>query len=351
MKREPCAELIVDYDAAIAAVLAEVTSCGAGDRIVLCVYIIEPGASSERVLAELRAAAERGAQVAISVDATAASKLSRLWERTSTLLPQARALARDLPERVTAEGRRVPDHSKYALFLRSSGAPTALMGGVNLGDRFRPWRDFMVRLTGAEVVATLERRLLGEGAPPALAVHGSGGLPPVEFAVNLPWRSLFEVGALFRALAAEPTLRRFRLAMAYLDQVGAAVLRTMLLRGAEVELILPQQANVYHHANMRALSLLLRDAPGLRARLLPDMLHAKALLAWSGEGERLAFLGSTNLKRNSFRMLGELNALITERPFCDQLEGALERLWEEATPVEEPPRYNAAMARIEERFG
>ncbi len=341
------ARLLVDYDAALAALLTEVEACAAGDAITLRLYIIEPGASSEAVLDALGRAAERGVTVAISVDATAASRLSRLWERTSTLLPRARALARAFPGRVTAVGRRTPDHSKVALFRRAGGRSSALLGGVNLGDRFRPWRDFMVRLEGEALVDDLARRLAGEGAAPALGPSA----PPLAFAVNLPEAGRFEIAPALRALAAEPRLVRFRIAMAYLDRAGAAVLRAMLTRGAAVELVLPRRANVYQHANLRALSELLAAAPALRARLHPAMVHAKALLAWDAAGERVAFLGSANLKRNSLRMLGELNLLARDEALTGALDAALARLVEESAPVLEPPRYNPAFASVEERFG
>lgn len=338
--------LIVDYDAAVEALLAEIEATGAGDRITLCVYIIEPGASSERVLAALAAAAERGVEVSISVDATASSKLSRLWERTRTLLPQARRLAREYPERVTARGRKEPDHSKYALFHRPDGEPTALMGGVNLGDRFRPWRDFMVRVAGRDRIAALEERLTGEGQPPRVAPGD-----PIGFAVNVPRAKQFEIRSVFDAMAEDSTLVRFQVAMAYLDRTGAAVLRAMLARGAEVELVMPRQANVYQHANMRALGELLAEHPDLRATLHPDMLHAKALVGWRQDGTAAAFVGSANLKRNSFRMLGELNALIHDATFTGQLGEAIARLAASAERLSEPPPYNPAMAAVEERLG
>jgi len=339
--------LIVDYDAAVAALLGEIEATGEGDRIALSVYIIEPGDSSQQVLAALAAAAERGVEVAISVDATASSKLSRLWERTRTLLPEARRLAREFPERVTARGRREPDHSKYALFHRRQAPPTALLGGVNLGDRFRPWRDFMVRVAGAGLVADLEARLDGQGEAPGVPLDDGA----VAFAVNVPRAKRFEIRGVLDALAADPRFVRYQVAMAYLDRTGAEVLRTMLGRGARVELVMPSRANVYQHANMRALGEVLARAPALEATLHPAMLHAKALVAWDDQGRRTAFVGSANLKRNSFRMLGELNAVVCDPAFTADLSAAIAALAAGGTPLREPPPYSRAMAAVEERLG
>lgn len=338
------ARLIQGYDAAIEALRGEVERTGPGDEVVLNVYLLEGGRSSEQVLADLVAAARRGARVSLSVDGTAASTLSRVVERTTSLVPEALALAREV-EGFRAVRRREPDHSKYALFLRAGAPPSALWGGINIGDRFRPWRDFMVCLEGEDAKA-LARKVAGEGPP---LVYPP---PPesVRFVANLPSRGCFEIRPAFRAIATDPGLRRLRVAMAYIDRVGAAILRLALARGARVDLLVPARANVYQNANMRTVARLL-GTPRLRIHALPHMLHAKALLAYDRSGVRLAFLGSANLKRNSFRMFKEVNAFVTEATFLGALEEAFAGLFAEAERLEHAPPYSRAAALIEERLG
>ncbi len=335
--------LIRTYEAAEATLLEEIEACGASDVIVLHLFILEPGPSSESVLKALCAATERGASVQVSIDATPASALGRLVERTDTLLPKALALGAAV-DGLEVVARKTPDHAKYALFVREAAPPTVLWGGINLGDRFRPWRDFMVRLAGEAGVRAVQQTLAGEGQPsypPAAAV---------SFVANVPDRGVFEIREVFEALATDASLTRLRLAMAYVDSAGAEILRTALERGAAVDLLLAQEANVYHHANMRALCSLL-DADGFRAYLHPDMVHAKVLLAHDVDGPRRAFLGSANLKQNSLCKFKELNALVDAPAFVADLDDALDALFAEADPVTEPPPYNPARALIEQSLG
>lgn len=336
-------ELLPDYDAAIEAILAELAATGAGDTVSFELYLFEPGDSSRAVLEGLGAAARRGAQVRVALDATWASALSRLVERTGTLRGELRALARALPGRFELVRRGATDHAKLLRFLRPAGEPSALFGGMNLGDRFRGWRDFMVRVRGPEPLAAIERA----------RAAGRARAGAIELVANAPAAGVFEVApALAEALGA-PGLTRFRIAMAYLDRTGAALLLPALARGAEVRLLLPRDANVYPQANRRALAWLLGAAPPgakLAIGLVPGMLHAKALLA-DGPCDAVAFLGSANLKRNSLRRFGELNALVREPTFVADLGRALDGLAAVAEPVTAPPPFARARAWVEELLG
>jgi phosphatidylserine/phosphatidylglycerophosphate/cardiolipin synthase-like enzyme len=340
------AQLFVGYDAAVEAILAESASTAAGDSIRLNIYLLEPGDSSQRVLDALAAAAQRGVDVEISIDYTLGSHVSRFWERTQTWIPRALELARE-HERITARARRVPDHSKYLVFQRAEAASTAVLGGVNLGDRFQPWQDFMVRIEGQAGVDALLAAVAGEG--PALP-----DVPPPDgslaFAANAPG-GRFAMREAYEALFSCSAFTRYRVAMAYLDTAGARLIELALERGAELELLMAEQANVYQHANRKALGRLLRASDGARAWLCPDMLHAKCVLAEGPDGLRAGFLGSANLKRNSFRLFGELNVLVRQASFTDQLSRALDELWAPSRALEGPPGYNRGWAVVEERFG
>jgi phosphatidylserine/phosphatidylglycerophosphate/cardiolipin synthase-like enzyme len=332
--------LLVSYDETIAALERDLDALAAGDRASLDFYLLELGASTDRILGALSRAAQRGARVALSVDATMASRLSRLWEGTGTLLPSALALAAAQPDRFRVIARHVPDHSKVAIFRPRAGTPSALFGGINLGDRFRSWRDCMVRVEGSTLVDDLVARRRGEAASASSTA---------TFVVNAPEASVFEIWKAFLALVNDHRLVRFRVAMAYLDLAGVEVLRRVLARGASLDLILPARANVYHDANMRALASLMTAGP-VRALGCRDMMHAKILLAWDAAGAATTFLGSANLKRNSFRTFGELNILTTDR----ELTAAVERIMDSIASASDPiltPRYRSTVAAIEERLG
>ncbi|MBL4849096.1 MAG: phosphatidylserine/phosphatidylglycerophosphate/cardiolipin synthase family protein [Planctomycetes bacterium] len=337
--------LIQSYDGAVEAIQAEIDSSQAGDWIRLSVWILEPGETSEAVLAGLQAAADRGAQVEVSVDGTNASLVQRLWERTVTLLPRVRKIAAAV-ENFTCVERTKPDHSKYAIFRRKEGPTVAIWGGINMGDRFRPWRDFVVRLEGplAEEVAT---KIQGEGEP---FVY-----PPkpdtLTLVASIPSEDQFEILPAFEALMQDPEVTRLRFAMAYIDRTGIEkVLRLALDRGVRVEFMLPKLANVYQDSNLMALEALLPDE-NFHAVACPHMLHAKVTLAYGADGLRTIFFGSANLKRYSLLYLGELNAFVNHPALMKTLEDAVNALYEESEPITEAPRYWRLKAVVEERLG
>lgn len=128
---------------------------------------------------------------------------------------------------------------------------------------------------------------------------------PVSIACNRRDQRRYEIEPTFRALFADPSLTRYKIAMAYLGhRWGVELIEFALRRGAQVELLMPYRSNVYACENLKAAQTLV-DAgwPNLRVFLLPDMVHAKATLARDEAGEKaVAFLGSANLVRGSMNL-------------------------------------------------
>lgn len=333
--------LLVGYDAAVVELVKELEGCGEGDRVTLRSYLIEPGASTESVLEALRGALERGARVEIAVDGTIASRWAHFWERTETRYFAFAALAEEHGDRARATRLRVVDHSKYAIFERASGRSSAIVGGMNLGDRFAPWRDFAVHLEGEAVVAALVRSLAGEDAPPV-----SG----VKFVAAIPGKRSPAMKEAFERIADDASLRSIRIAMAYVDRVGGSIIERALARGAKVELTIPARANVYHHSNNKTVAHLLRAGEGLRVLACRSMVHAKALVAADANGPRVALVGSANLKRNSLLRFGELDAAIDDGAFARSLSNAFDALVAESDPLV-APRWGRFAALVEETFG
>jgi hypothetical protein len=118
-----------------------------------------------------------------------------------------------------------------------------------------------------------------------------------------------------------------------------------------MDLLLPLDANVYHHASMRALRMIF-ERPNLRVFQHPEMLHAKLLQAYDADGAiRFSFFGSANLKRYSLHALGELNALVTLPELNGKLRAALDGLFAESQRVTRPPYYRRVQAIFEENLG
>jgi phosphatidylserine/phosphatidylglycerophosphate/cardiolipin synthase-like enzyme len=337
--------LLTSYDEVLCAIERLVDALESGDRAALAFYLIEPGVSSERVLEAVRRAAERGARISISLDDTVASLLSRAVERSSTLRDQVLALARG-SSNVRARARRGMDHSKYAIATHRDGRSVAIVGGVNLGDRFGAWRDFAVRIEGPGVAADVARTVRGHGGP-----AWPLGSRAWSLVANVPACHSFLVKPVLRQIARDPDIVQLRFAMAYLDLAGIRILREALARGARVELVLPARPNVYGHANRRALAWLMACGGNLAVHLAPGMLHAKVALAVGRDGSLTALVGSANLKRNSFALFGELVVLTRDATVVDALGHELDALVRDGERLVEPPRYNPVLAAIEDLAG
>ena len=151
--------VVNSYDGAISLLLDEIASTQKGDAINLSLYLLEGGKSSERVLTALEEAGTRGVNVIFGLDVSYVSAISRLIEKTDTLIPRAEAMAATHPGWCACTYRSKPDHGKFATFTRcgDGAVSSAILGGINLGDRFVDWDDYAIRLPGAsaEALATL----------------------------------------------------------------------------------------------------------------------------------------------------------------------------------------------------
>ena len=305
--KSPPVRLLTSYDEVVRAIVAEMDRTAAGDRVEFSVYVMEPGASTDAVLRAMRRAATRGVRVDCSLDCSAVSAFTSWCEGTTTQAARLKALAAEFPRKVTFSPRTVPTHAKYAIFHRRSQTPTAVFGGVNIGDRFANWRDFAIRAEGRAAVGALAMCVNGEAKPTSVDERGRDErVRHGEVSPKTPKSALFTVGSRDRnkrrdaearsngvgfvantptgfdiVASALPQLRRFPgtfdvlpalrrllgdkrydeyvVACAYLDTAGAAVLRLALDRGARVALVMPRTPNVYRDANAKALKRLMDE--------------------------------------------------------------------------------------------
>ena len=162
--KSPPVRLLTSYDEVVRAIVAEMDRTAAGDRVEFSVYVMEPGASTDAVLRAMRRAATRGVRVDCSLDCSVVSAFTSWCEGTTTQAARLKALAAEFPL-VTFSPRTVPTHAKYVVFHRRSQTPTAVFGGVNIGDRFEAWRDFAIRAEGRAAVGALAMCVNGEAKP------------------------------------------------------------------------------------------------------------------------------------------------------------------------------------------
>ncbi|KAK3279387.1 hypothetical protein CYMTET_12728 [Cymbomonas tetramitiformis] len=383
--------LQIGYLETVHALMAELDGLGSGDLTIFSVYVFEEGESSTMLMDCMERAAQRGVVLEISVDGSLVSAFTRLCEGTTTLQGELREMSKRYPEQIFYTHRETPTHAKYMICLRASGEPTAIFGGVNIGDRFASWRDFAVRIEGAGVVGSLIANLsLGSGWLTQWLASSSGSamscmLPWREevtpysicFITNRPqaqefWPQMntfvfrkqmlgsFNVRPGMKSFFEHSRFDSYIVAMAYLDMAGTDLLLGAVRRGASVDLIMPATPNVYHDSNMRAMARFLeegeRASGNVRGYLYPGMLHAKVGVGSSLHGGKrgplVSMLGSCNLKTRSFDQFAELNAVINERAFSIKLQKELFILREESASVHHSElEYFRLKADIEEWLG
>ena len=172
--------LVTSYSACCELLLNEIAATQAGDVITLGIYLLEGGSSSNRVLSALEEAGrERAVHVNFALDVSYVSMISRIIEKTDTLIPRVSALASSEPEWCSCTWGSKPDHGKYALFMREghARADSAILGGINFGDRFTTWDDYAVRLPPPHAEGLRDSLLL---APPSARPLPLSGAPTEE---------------------------------------------------------------------------------------------------------------------------------------------------------------------------
>jgi len=132
----PAPELLDGYNATLTALRQELDSTRAGDTATLLTYVLESGASSQALLASLRAAAARGVRLRIGCDRSPLSKLTRWFEGADTLADALDQLAADYGNVQPLPLSGVPNHSKFLIVKRRAGRgahDSAVFGGINIG--------------------------------------------------------------------------------------------------------------------------------------------------------------------------------------------------------------------------
>jgi len=337
--------LISNYDQAINKIIEEIKETAKDDQIIICLYIWEPSFSSDLFLEELRRAAKRGVKIHIAVDFSYASNFARLIEKTKSFFPSIKELAKEFPNQVCLNHNRFPNHSKYFIFKKKNNS-SAFFGGINISDRFKEWKDFLIYVKDDRVVDEILEKLEGQSQ------HYMGlNQKEIQFVTNQPRFKLYEVRSALYDFFADESFDKYVVSMAYIDSEGVDVLENALQRNVRVELILPQKANVYYHANIKSACRLIEKYNSIEINLHPKMVHTKAAVAYKSSVPKLSFVGSANFKKNSFYTLGEFNALIKNNELNAQLDGEMKILLKESRRMEKVTKYNKILAAFEEVFG
>lgn len=187
------------------------------------------------------------------------------------------------------------DHTKVFVF----DGHTLALTGMNIADEYRDhWHDYMVELRGAAFVEQFLTRV----SPPDTGES-------IRLVMNSEDRKDMR-GALMNLL--ESAREHVVIEHCYLSD--PAVMRTLVVltrRGVRLTVLLPKWADFHYHANMTSVGTLLSEgkASNLNVLIYPDMFHAKVILV----DQRVAFIGSMNLFKNSIDEMGEVNVLVRNR--------------------------------------
>ncbi|MBX3464488.1 MAG: PLDc N-terminal domain-containing protein [Planctomycetes bacterium] len=325
-------QLLEDGDAAYPAMLAAID--GAGRSIAMATYLFDVDAIGERFAAALAAAAARGVQVRVLIDAVGArySRRSMVRHLQQLGVPVAAFLPTRWPWHLAYANLRL--HRKL---LVVDGA-VAFTGGLNVHERSvvatagaRAVRDLHVGVRGPVTASLLAafaedwsfstgERLAGSAwsapraeAGPAAARCITDG--PDEDFETMRWALLAALGA---------ARRRVRLVTPYFlpDPGLATALGLAALRGVDVRIHLPERGNL-RFVQWASTALLWQVLErGCRVFATPPPFdHSKLLLVDDG----LAFAGSSNWDPRSLRLNFELDLECRDPAFVAAADELLDR--------------------------
>lgn len=306
-------------------------------------YIVEPGAVAERVLKALAAAAQRGVQVRLLLDALGSARAGR--RLLGPLRKAGGEVARFHPFRITLLRPllNLRTHRKIAVIDGCIG----LVGGINLCDQVdrrsavHAWHDYHLRLEGQAVgwlqALFAEDWLYATGHSLCETyLYPACGRGPITAQVVASGPDS-DSEAIHRAYlqAIYDSRQRVWLVTPYFIPGEAALmaLSSAALRGVDVRLLVPRgsDSRLVDYAGRSYFDELL--ARGVRIwTYQPSMLHAKALLV----DNDLAFVGTANFDPRSFRLNFEVALAVYDAGFCAELAEQIAQDFEQARAVHQP---------------
>ena len=301
-------------DDAFAAMLAAIEAAQQSVRFEMYTFAFSP--LGERFLAALQAAAQRGVQVRVLVDAVGSVNLPDVfWEPLRAAGGECRWFNPLTLRRLTFR-----DHRK----LLVCDDTFAFVGGINVapvyeGDGVQQgWRDLGLRVGGPLA------RNLGESFDDLFARHEFEHPPLARFRPGPSRRSaVCDAGEVLltapglggnefkqRLLRDLATARRVQIAVGYFLPIGRVrrALMKACRRGARVELVLPGKSDVALAITAsRALYRRLLRAGAQVFEYTPQVLHSKLFIV-----DDTAYVGSSNLDPRSLHINYELMLRITD---------------------------------------
>ncbi len=333
-----CVHLLIDGEATYAAMLAAIDT--ARHYILLQSYIINDDVAGRTFQAALIAKAQQGVRIYVTYDEIGSQRLTAFGRTLRRHGIQITAF-----KSTQGWGNRFQLNFRNHRKILVIDGTTGFVGGLNIGDeylgrspRFGPWRDTHTQIQGPAVLclqlsflkdwywatrSVPETRWQVFPAPEnqTVLVFPTGSSDP------LPSCTLF-FGTLI-ALAQQ----RLWIASPYFvpDESTLAALKMAALRGVDVRILLPNEADhllVYlssfsYYAEM--------DATGIELyRYKTGFMHQKVILV----DDAIAGVGTVNLDNRSFHLNFEVSTFTVDSTFIQQVEAMLQADWEAAVAVD-----------------
>ncbi len=309
-------EVVSETDGVIDGIVRDID--GAQNHVNILMYIYAHDDTASKVTEALVRAAQRGLHVRLAVDGVgsrrflkkAGSRLRREGVRVVEILPVN--IVRLLFSRID-----IRNHRKIVVI----DGHVAWTGSQNIVDanygqkRIGAWRDLMVRLEGP-IVVPLQRVFMedwyadtGEllDAAEVLPTPREAGTIPAQLVPSGPNRNSRDLQDLYLA-AIQEAEERIVITSPYFvpDEPVMAALRVAVMRGVQVDLIIPKKAN--HPLVQAAGRSYARELAkcGVRVhRHIDGLLHAKTITV----DDAFALVGSSNFDVRSFDINFELNLI------------------------------------------
>ena len=228
-------------------------------------------------------------------------------------------------------------HTKYYLFDET----ILITGSINIEDRHRQYHDYMVEISGADLIDRFRRRPSRESSYRAER--------PIDFLVNCRNASppVFEIKNQLMRFIAEAQ-HAIYVEMAYIgDPDISRRLIAATRHGVRVTVLFSRKANIGNDINYRALRDLYEKAE-IRVHLSDKMLHSKLMLFdW-----KTAFLGSANVSVFSMQKADELNISVHSQPaFLKEINAEVKRRLassERIDSVKPLKKYSRVLASLQQ---
>jgi cardiolipin synthase len=352
-------ELYAAGDAFYAAVEAAIAA--ARHHVHVEMYIFERDRVGKRILGALAAAARRGVEVRLLVDAAGSPRLGARFLRPFRAAGvEIERFNPVLASRLRQSSANFRTHRKIVVCDGRVG----FTGGINVADDHSAaasgaaaWRDTSVRIEGAAVhglqLTFLENWAFatrGHGSPPTDKALRSyvpdepGGDHEVQIVPSGPDQDVSAVAHLYVAAIAGAQERVWITTPYFVPDAALSVaLTSAALRGVDVRLLLPARTDL---RLVDAASRTYRDellAAGARLWIYgPPMIHAKTCVI----DEDVAVVGTANLDSRSLELNFEVTALLYGGPAVAALAGLFEADLAVARPLTARESSSPFLARL-----